>query len=69
MEMCLFATQRFKDEWWSHRKAFADPMETGPLAAPWSAHHFEVQGLAVRDWFLEERSAHRTPLEREWLSA
>jgi hypothetical protein len=69
MDMCLFAAQRFEDEWSGHRKAFADPMESGPLAAPWSVHHFEVRGLVVRDWFLEERSAHLTPLEREWLSA
>jgi hypothetical protein len=69
LEMCQFALQRFEDEWSSHRKVFADPMESGPLAAPCSVHQFEVRGRAVRDWFLEERSADLTPLEREWLSA
>jgi hypothetical protein len=72
--MFRFARRRFGMEWVRQvMELFFEDLEVEPedsqLFMPWAVHHWPVQGLPVREWFLAERGARLDAASREWLEA
>jgi hypothetical protein len=69
MEISGFAFARFGLEAQGWTRDFDDPAQVLPLAIPWAVYHFQVQGRAAFEWYLEEEKPRPRSDVRRWLDA